>query len=105
LSVGATPSAKAGWVDGFLGGGGLLLVHDRELLRLLDTWVSGLGEQDFVDTLPLLRRTFGAFDTGERQAIGQSVQGGNRTEAAAPIDPRRAAVAIRTVADILGVPS
>ncbi|WP_204164892.1 DUF5682 family protein [Rhodococcus oxybenzonivorans] len=105
LSVGATPSAKAGWVDGFLGGGGLLLVHDRELLRLLDTWVSGLGEQDFVDTLPLLRRTFGAFDTGERQAIGQSVQGGNRSEAAAPIDPRRAAVAIRTVADILGVPS
>ncbi|MCQ4121335.1 DUF5682 family protein [Rhodococcus tibetensis] len=105
LSVGATPSAKAGWVDGFLGGGGLLLVHDRELLRLLDTWVSGLGEQDFVDTLPLLRRTFGAFETGERQAIGQSIQGGGRSEAAAPFDARRGTIAIRTVADILGVTS
>ncbi|MFF2111130.1 DUF5682 family protein [Rhodococcus koreensis] len=105
LSVGADPSAKAGWVDGFLGGGGLLLVHDWQLLRLLDGWVSGLREQDFVDVLPLLRRTFGSFETGERRAIGQSVEGGSTAETPAEVDARRGTVAIRTVADILGVTS
>ncbi|QYB05903.1 hypothetical protein I1A62_16275 [Rhodococcus sp. USK10] len=105
LSVGAEPSAKAGWVDGFLGGGGLLLVHDRQLLRLLDGWVSGLREQDFVDVLPLLRRTFGSFETGERRAIGQSVEGGSTADAPAEVDARRGTVSIRTVADILGVTS
>ncbi|MFE7744529.1 DUF5682 family protein, partial [Nocardia sp. NPDC057455] len=33
LSVGATAAAKAAWIDGFLGGRGLLVVHVRELLR------------------------------------------------------------------------
>lgn len=80
LSVGSTPTAKAGWVDGFLGGGGLVLVHDRALLTLIDTWVRQLREQDFIDTLPLLRRTFGAFEAGERRAIGQAVRGGRRVE-------------------------
>ncbi|MFC9439051.1 DUF5682 family protein, partial [Nocardia sp. NPDC057030] len=40
LSVGNTAAAKAAWIDGFVGGRGLLLVHDRELLRLIDDWLS-----------------------------------------------------------------
>ena len=36
LSIGTPAAAKAGWVEGFLDGGGLILVHDRELLTLLD---------------------------------------------------------------------
>ncbi|MFZ2175547.1 MAG: DUF5682 family protein [Rhodococcus sp. (in: high G+C Gram-positive bacteria)] len=103
LSVGADPAAKAGWVDGFLGGGGVLLIHDRELLRLLDAWVSGLRPQNFVDVLPLLRRTFGDLEAGERQAIGQSVQGRYTHERPTAVDARRGTIAIRTVADILGV--
>ncbi|MBF6194953.1 hypothetical protein IU475_27675 [Nocardia beijingensis] len=106
LSVGATAAAKAAWIDGFLGGRGLLLVHDRELLRLIDDWLRGLGDDTFVETLPLLRRTFGAFESGERRAIGQAVRDGGSvspTAAVAGIDADRATIAVRTAAEILGV--
>ncbi|WP_454195533.1 DUF5682 family protein [Nocardia sp. Marseille-Q1738] len=106
LSVGNPAAAKAAWIDGFLGGRGLLLVHDRELLRLIDDWLRGLRDDTFVETLPLLRRTFGAFESGERRAIGQAVRDGGSvavTSTAAGIDLDRATVAVRTAAEILGV--
>ncbi|WP_330228797.1 DUF5682 family protein [Nocardia sp. NBC_00508] len=106
LSVGNPAAAKAAWIDGFLGGRGLLLVHDRELLRLIDDWLRGLGDDTFVETLPLLRRTFGAFESGERRAIGRAVRDGGSvaaTSTSAGIDPDRATVAVRTAAEILGV--
>ncbi|WP_433603359.1 DUF5682 family protein [Nocardia sp. CA-135953] len=108
LSIGNTAAAKAAWIDGFLGGRGLLLVHDRELLRLIDNWLRGLGDDMFVEILPLLRRTFGAFGSGERRAIGQAVRDGGSgtscTGADTTFDVERGLVAMRTVADILGVP-
>ncbi|NMN97803.1 DUF5682 family protein [Antrihabitans stalactiti] len=106
LSVGAEPAAKAAWVDGFLSGGGLLLVHDRQLLRLIDDWLSGLGEQDFTDALPLLRRTFGSFDQGERQAVGQAVRdpnNDNKPTTATTLDEERGKTATKAVLEILGV--
>lgn len=108
LSIGNTAAAKAAWIDGFLGGRGLLLVHDRELLRLIDDWLRGLDDDMFVEILPLLRRTFGAFESGERRAIGQAVRDGGvlaaRTDDGTAFDIERGLVAMRTVADILGVP-
>ncbi len=108
LSVGNTATAKAAWIDGFLGGRGLLLVHDRELLRLIDDWLRSLGDDMFVEILPLLRRTFGAFESGERRAIGQAVRDGgsgvSRVDEHITFDVERGLVAMRTVADILGVP-
>ncbi len=105
LSVGSTPAAKGAWVEGFLAGGGLLLVHDRELLRLLDEWLNSLGESDFTDSLPLLRRTFGSFDPAERRSIGQSVRGPDAQQAVATsqLDSERGTIAMRAVAEILGV--
>ncbi|MGY4102339.1 DUF5682 family protein [Nocardia sp. R16R-3T] len=108
LSIGNTAAAKAAWIDGFLGGRGLLLVHDRELLRLIDDWLRGLGDDMFVEILPLLRRTFGAFESGERRAIGQAVRdggsGASRADENTTFDVARGLLAMRTVADILGVP-
>lgn len=102
LSVGRTAQAKAAWIDGFLGGRGLLLVHDRELLRLVDEWVRGLGDEQFTETLPLLRRTFGAFEQPERRAIGRAVRGGARAEtASAAIDTERGELALRAALTIL----
>ncbi|MGW6336796.1 DUF5682 family protein [Nocardia rhamnosiphila] len=108
LSVGNTAAAKAAWVDGFVGGRGLVLVHDRALLRLIDGWLAGLSEEQFVEVVPLLRRTFGAFEAGERRAIGEAVRDGRRAATApgaAETDPARGLLALRTVADILGVPA
>jgi hypothetical protein len=106
LSVGAPPAAKATWVEGFLAGGGLLLVHDRELLRLIDAWVTGLGNDEFTDVLPLLRRTFGQFAVGERRSIAERIRRGDRAataEAGPLLDEARAERALATVASILGV--
>ncbi|KAF0846238.1 DUF5682 family protein [Nocardia caishijiensis] len=106
LSVGNTPAAKAAWIDGFLGGRGLLLVHDRDLLRRIDDWLRDLPEDQFVATLPLLRRTFGSFESGERRAIGQALRDTGPAPAAATnattIDPTRGQLALRAAATILG---
>ncbi|OBA66304.1 DUF5682 family protein [Gordonia sp. 852002-10350_SCH5691597] len=107
LSTGATPTSKTQWIDGFLGDGGLLLVHDRDLLVILDEWLSTLGERDFTDVLPLLRRTFGLFDTSVRRNIGNRVASLDRTDglpaSTTTFDPDLAAPAVRVVADILGL--
>ena len=116
LSAGADAPAKAAWVDGFLAGGGLLLVHDAELLAMLDAWVSGLGPEEFLRVLPLVRRTFGGFATGERRGIGEAVRRpprpGGGAGAAAPggreapaedVDVARAGPAVDAVAALLGL--
>jgi hypothetical protein len=116
LSAGAEAPAKAAWVDGFLAGGGLLLVHDAELLALLDAWVAALGPEDFLRVLPLVRRTFGGFATGERRGIGEAVRRpprpaggaaaaspGGREVPAEDVDVARAAPAVDAVAALLGL--
>jgi hypothetical protein len=107
LSIGIPVPAKAAWAEGFLSGGGLLLVHDRQLLAVLDDWVATLPGQDFTDVLPLLRRTFGEYTGPERANIAAAVRnlsGGGPAagQAAEAVDARRAAGALRTVAAILG---
>lgn len=72
LTVGVPPARGAGWIEGFVAGGGLVLVHDEPLLRLVDDWLAGID--DFTSVLPLLRRTFGAFPAPQRRAIGERVK-------------------------------
>lgn len=106
LSVGVPPAQKAGWVDGFFADGALLLIHDTELLGLLDDWVCELEGQQFVDVLPLVRRTLGSFSPSERRTIADSVRAGRRgpaTAADAPVDAARGRAALATVELILGV--
>ena len=120
LSVGVQAAGKAQWAEGFLSGSGLLLAHDRDLLAILDRWVASLSAQEFLDALPLLRRTFGEFAQPERSSIGRAARqlsggGSGRPRGvgshgdgwgdAAEIDPDRAAGALRTVALILTTPS
>ncbi|AUG77688.1 hypothetical protein CFP65_2873 [Kitasatospora sp. MMS16-BH015] len=76
LSVATAPGDAAGWVEGFLSGGGALLLHDPLLLGLLDEWLCGVSEEVFVDVLPLLRRTFSTLETGVRRTIGERVAAG-----------------------------
>lgn len=101
-SRGHPPARVAAWVEGFLGGGGLLLVHDPGLLGLVDRWLSGLSAEQFVEVLPLLRRTFATFAAPERRAIGQQVRSGRHEAVNGEVDERRAAPAVHTVLTIFG---
>src|SRR5690606_40069662 len=85
VSAGVPPARAAAWVEGFLSGGALILMHDEALLRLVDGWIAGLPGDSFTDVLPLLRRTFGSYADAERRAIGERLRGLGR--AAAPSRP------------------
>ncbi|GAA2360904.1 hypothetical protein GCM10010404_13080 [Nonomuraea africana] len=106
MSRGNPPARAAAWVEGFMAGKGLLLVHDSRLLSLVDGWLIGLTPEEFTGVLPLLRRTFSRFEAPERRAIGERVRAsgtaadGRRRE----VDEGRAAAAVRTARLILGVP-
>jgi hypothetical protein len=80
------PAHAASWIEGFLAGGGLLLVHDENLLRLIDGWIAGIAADTFIEVLPLLRRTFSSFAGPERRSIGEQV----RSSTGAPGQPRQA---------------
>lgn len=71
LSSAATPAAAAQWLEGFLQGGGLLLIHHQPLWLALNDWVSQLPKDHFDLILPLLRRAFSTFTNSERQKILQ----------------------------------
>ncbi|MER5553136.1 DUF5682 family protein [Streptomyces sp. NPDC002793] len=79
LSRGTAPAEAAAWIEGFVGGaagGGLLLVHDDRLLGLVDTWLTGISADAFTEVLPLLRRTFSAYEPGVRRTLGELVRRG-----------------------------
>ncbi len=107
LSPGTEPAVGASFVEGFLAGSGTVLVHDSELLDVVDRWLSSLTIDAFDAVIALLRRTFGAFEPAERRqimalVIGQPVKrsGGFGTD----VDPDRAAAVLQTVRHLLGVP-
>ncbi|WP_219925788.1 DUF5682 family protein [Streptomyces sporangiiformans] len=79
LSPGTAPGDAAAWIEGFVGGGsggGMLLVHDERLLGLVDAWLTGVPADAFTDVLPLLRRTFSAYEPGVRRTLGELVRRG-----------------------------
>jgi hypothetical protein len=71
LTVGVPVARTAAWIEGFLTGDGLLLVHDERLLRLVDGWLTGIPPAAFVEALPLLRRTFSEYPAPQRRQIGE----------------------------------
>jgi hypothetical protein len=115
LSRGEGPAHGASWIEGLLAGSGLLLVHDRALLALVDEWVAWVGADNFNDVLPLLRRTFALFEQGERRLIGEavrrlSVEGGggssplgDRSQDVEHLDQERAEAVLPLVSLLLGV--
>ncbi|MEY9945583.1 hypothetical protein ABH937_002663 [Kitasatospora sp. GAS1066B] len=108
LSRAAVPADAAGWVEGFLSGGGALLLHDPRLLTLLDGWLAEVPGDTFIDLLPLLRRTFATLEAGVRHTVGARVAagrlgpGGGAAGPAEELDQARADAALPTVLRLLG---
>ncbi len=108
LSPGMGAAAAAAWLEGFLRGGGALLVHDVTLLGLVDQWLGSLGGDEFQAVLPLVRRTFGTFSGPERGRIAAAVVNPGKVRvvtasAAADIDLTRAMPALRAVAELFAI--
>lgn len=101
LSIGAPADEKSAWIEGFLSGSGLLLVHDTELLSVIDEWLTGLTATEFTDVLPLVRRTFSTFDAGIKRNIGHAVAtAGSAAHTEFDIDADRARPAVIAAAAI-----
>ena len=81
LSPANDPPRAAAWLEGLLAGAGVLLVHDDRLRSLVDGWVRGVSDAQFVQVLPLLRRTFSSFPPAERRALGDRLRRGTRDTA------------------------
>jgi len=97
------------WIEGFLRGSGLLLIHHRELFGLLDTWLGSLPEDTFREIVPLLRRAFTDFSLPERRQLLELAG----RDAAAPVtsaesfdfDWERGALVLPGLYQLLAVPS
>jgi hypothetical protein len=74
LSTGADPQQAAAWLDGFLNRNATVLLHDEVVWGLVDDWISGLSDDNFVRVLPLIRRTFAAFEAAERRDLSGRVR-------------------------------
>jgi hypothetical protein len=113
LSAAVPAHDAAAWIEGLLGGSGLLLLHQDGLWSVLDGWLSGLSEDGFREVLPLLRRAFAEFPAPERRKMGEKVRGIGGTGAApapvsatvgdADLDHERADRVLPVLAHILGV--
>ena len=111
----ANPSEHAAyWLEGYLyQSGTVLLLHDP-LWHILDDWLRALTPEHFTELLPLLRRTFGSFEPGERRQLGDKARehAGDRPATTSPArvadntdhHADHALAALQTVAAWLDVP-
>lgn len=102
-----SPVASAGsFVEGLFGEGGSVLVHDHELIDVLDVWISSLDADDFTTAVVVLRRTFSSYEPADRRRIGEVVSGRFTPDATRSLglwDPVLAARAMATLRHLLGV--
>jgi hypothetical protein len=106
-TMGETPSRAGAFLESFLRGGSEVLLQDEPLLSLIDAWLCELAENDFVESLPLLRRSFAEFDTVARRRVLERVAHGRREQsqvATLPDDSDQAfAQALPLLCQILGL--
>lgn len=112
LSTANEPAQAAAWIEGFLKGSGLLLLHDETLWRTLDEWLTMLPADSFTALAPLLRRTFSTFTSPERRQIGERARRGmtglsraatGDQSRAEDFDQSRAEAVLPLVARLLGL--
>ena len=110
LSAAREPLQIAAWLEGFLRGGALILLHNPILLQTLDKWVTTLKSETFEQILPLLRRTFATFHKPERRKIGEQIKTGfasvnaknpTRADENAEIEVERANQVLPLIAQLL----
>jgi hypothetical protein len=89
LSKGNPLPKAAAWLEGFLYGSGLLLIHNSALWKILDDWVENFPEDQFQEFLPILRSVFANYSKPERTqmlSIAKSGSENSKTQAKVGLD-------------------
>ena len=76
MSTATAPTIAAQWLEGFLKGSGTILLFDESLWQILNNWIAQLDDVTFIDTLPLLRRTFANYTPSEKNKLGLKAKNG-----------------------------
>jgi hypothetical protein len=76
LSKGNDSAYAAAWMEGFLSGSSHILLYDDALWNMIHAWIAHLPKQDFIENLPILRRTFAKFSPTERQRLAEKAKHG-----------------------------
>ncbi|GCE20599.1 DUF5682 family protein [Dictyobacter kobayashii] len=74
LSPAVPLTQAAAWIEGVIRGSGLLILHQDDLWRALDQWLSVLSSDNFIQLLPILRRAFASFQAPERRHMGEKIK-------------------------------
>jgi len=107
LSKGNDTKHAAAWIEGFLYGSGLLLIHNPLLWNILDEWINEMEWLDFKAIVPLLRRTFSQFPAGEKTKMLELAKR-KKLEAVAESkviehDPKRVEAVLPVIQLLLGI--
>lgn len=111
LSLGMPADYTAAWLEGFLKNSGGLILYDNVLWHILHKWLCELPPEQFIEQLPVLRRTFGGFNPAQRRMIGEKARqtvSDSPQAVVAPIedtfDTQRAQTVLPIVWQLLGLP-
>ncbi|MCY1704307.1 DUF5682 family protein [Deinococcus sp. SL84] len=103
LAAGQDVPTVAAWLDGFLGEGGVTLLHDAAALALLDGWVVSLDPEQFEAVLPALRRSLSRISPPERRRLGEDLRGLERETASTEVNEELGMLAVAIGLRMLGV--
>jgi len=107
LSLGNDREQAAYWVEGFLHGSGLLIIHNPKLWNILNEWIDKIPLDQLTQLLPLLRRSFSEFTEPERQKMMELARKGyveeNLKEDVVVLQSERAELVIPTLKRLLGL--
>lgn len=105
------PAESAYWLDGFLNDQALVLIHDDAIWGAVDQWMTSLTPPQFIQVLPMIRRSFSNFSNQDRHSLGEKaaradaghLPQGNGSEDCFYWDEGRAAQAAKKVCAFLGL--
>ena len=82
LSPANPPKAAASFLAGFFGESAEVILHDSTLFAIVDEWLATPEEEDFLATLPMMRRAFAGFGAVARRRLIEQVGRGAAPAAA-----------------------
>lgn len=105
LSPSVDTIEAATWLEGFLQGNALLIVHNKQLWNILNDWISQIKEERFTEMLPIIRRSFSQFSAADRKQIGGVAKYGisPKENKQRVIDPERARTVVPIIQTLLGI--